>query len=72
MTARYEIRVRGTLDAHARVVMQDLEPEALLEMHLTVLVGRFDQAQLHGVLERLRYLGLDVDDVRRVAPSASG
>lgn len=70
MAVRYEIRVRGSLDDKARAALQDVEPETLTEIRLTVLVGEFDQPQLHGLLERLRYLNLDLDDVRRISPAA--
>ena len=69
MAVRYEIRVVGALDKASRAALDDLEPEAFEELSLTVITGEFDQPQLHGLLERLRYLRLDLDDVRRVASS---
>jgi hypothetical protein len=37
-----------------------------------VIRGEFDQAGLHGVLERIRFLGLDLVEVRRVRGSSAG
>lgn len=68
MPAHYEIRVVGPIDETCRAALVDLEPDTLEEVAMTVITGEFDQAQLHGLLERLRYLRLDLDDVRRVAP----
>lgn len=68
MPAHYEIRVVGPIDETSRAALSDLEPDTLEEVAMTVITGEFDQAQLHGLLERLRYLRLDLDDVRRVAP----
>ena len=68
VSARYEIRVLGNLDETSRAALRDLEPDTFTETQLTVLTGDFDQSQLHGLLERLRYHHLDLDDVRRVEP----
>ena len=68
MSVRYEIRVLGSLDETSRAALCDFEPDTITETQLTVLTGEFDQSQLHGLLERLRYLHLDLDDVRRLEP----
>lgn len=60
----YEIRVAGT------VPEEDLKDMGAVrvpqEQVNTVLYGVSDQAALYGLLERLRALGLDVVEVRRV------
>jgi hypothetical protein len=37
----------------------------------TALIGKVDQAALHGVLNRIQSLGLEVIDVRRLPDDAS-
>jgi hypothetical protein len=37
---------------------------------LAVITGDFDQAAMHGVLERVRALGLELIEVRRVRRAA--
>jgi hypothetical protein len=61
---RYEIRITGQLN----------ETEVAMFAHLnvtyrgddTLVTGELDQAGLHGVLERIRALGLDLVAARRV------
>ena len=60
----YEIRVAGQLDTAAAATFADLSIAASGGM--TVLRGVFDQAGLHGLLERIRALDLDLVDARRV------
>jgi hypothetical protein len=61
----YEIRVAGHLSANWAARFEGLsmrhEPEGE-----TVLSGRLDQAALHGVLMRIRDLGLNLISVNRV------
>ena len=63
--AMYEIRVAGA------VPEQDLQDMGAVtvgpEQVNTVLYGVADQAALYGLLERLRALGIDVVEVRRVS-----
>jgi len=60
---RYEIRIRGALSARMRSAFEPMT--ACTE---TVLRGRVeDQAALHGLLERVRDLGLELLDVTSVA-----
>ena len=64
----YEIRVAGT------VPDQDLRDmgAVILPNHVnTVLYGISDQAALYGLLARLRALGLEVVEVRRVHDPAA-
>lgn len=69
--ASYEIRVRGHLDPRwaARLGVPDLLHE---NDGATVLRGiSADQASLHGLLQRLRDLGLTLVSVMRVDPDQS-
>jgi hypothetical protein len=68
--ARYEIRIAGRLDETATAAFAGLD--VTLRGKVTVIRGEFDQAGLHGVLERIRYLGLDLVEVRRVRGSPAG
>jgi hypothetical protein len=65
---RYEIRVRGRLDAHWSAWFEGLT----LNRHddgTTAIEGSIaDQAALHGVLQKVRDLGLDLVSVRRLEP----
>jgi hypothetical protein len=56
----HELRVRGPLDARAAAAFADLEVHTEIVLR-AVLV---DQAALHGVLDRIRELGLELVDVR--------
>jgi hypothetical protein len=67
--ARYEIRIAGELDATAATAFAGLS--LATSGGITVLRGEFDQAALHGLLERIRALGLDLVDVRRVRVPAA-
>ena len=64
MPASYEIRIAGQLDATAAAAFAGLSIAA--SGGITALRGDFDQAGLHGLLERIRALGLDLVDARRV------
>jgi len=62
----YEIRVLGSpgpagLEAFAGLLV-DVEPTT------TVLSGNFNQADLHGLLDRVRALGLELVDVKLTPP----
>lgn len=67
MTAslEYEIRVIGVIP---EAVLDELEGvKARLEPVHTVLRGPVrDQAELHGIINRLQRLGLDLIEVRRI------
>jgi len=60
----YEIRIVGQLDTAATAAFGGLSITASGGM--TVLRGEFDQAGLHGLLERIRAHDLDLVDARRV------
>lgn len=61
----YEIRVRGRLGQGLLAAFEGFEAE--VEPPETVLRGTpADQAALHGVLERIQSLGLELVEVRRV------
>ena len=64
-TARYEIRIRGRLSAALNSAFDPLS--AHVEPTETVLCGRIeDQAALHGFLQRIESLGLELVEVRRI------
>ena len=63
MSARYEIRIAGQLDKTAAAAFAGLNVTACDSV--TLVSGEFDQAGLHGVLERIRFLGLDLVEARR-------
>ena len=64
MLACYQIRIAGRLDERATAAFAGLDVAACGSV--TVIRGEFDQAGLHGVLELIRFLGLDLVEVRRV------
>jgi hypothetical protein len=68
-SATYEIRVAGSLGPAAQEAFGDLAVGT--EPAETVLSGELDQAALHGLLERVRTLGLELVDIRRVSPKHS-
>ena len=66
---RYEIRVKGRLSASLISSFEGLT--ATVEPVETVLSGPVeDQAALYGVLSRVQALGLELVEVRKVAPAA--
>jgi hypothetical protein len=65
MTARYEIHIRGRVGPELAEVFDGLSAE--VQPVETVLHGEIvDQAALHGVLDRVRALGLELMEVRRL------
>ena len=66
MNAWYEIRVRGQLDPSWEEWFEGMQIEHTAEEE-TLLRGRVrDQTALYGMLNKLRNLGLELMDVRRV------
>jgi hypothetical protein len=68
-SARYVIRINGhlgatLLSAFPAMAWEQQGPE-------TVLTGVLDQPGLYGVLAEIEALGLDLLEVRRLAPGAS-
>ena len=69
--ARYEIRVEGLLDSHWAAWFESLKVEN--DGVQTVISGLLaDQAALHGVLAKIRDLGLCLVSVRRLDLDEAG
>jgi len=66
----YEIRIAGRVDETTLTSFAGLTVR--LRDEVTVVTGQFDQAALHGMLELIRSLGLDLLEARRVDASPSG
>lgn len=62
---KYEFRIRGYLDPHWMRYFEDLDlshdPDGV-----TTIVGVMDQARVHGILNRIRDLGLDLISVNQI------
>jgi hypothetical protein len=64
----YEVRVAGVVPETA---LQDMQAVTLAPNQVnTVLYGLADEAALYGLLARLRALGLEIVEVRRVSDAA--
>jgi hypothetical protein len=69
--ARYEVRVEGVLDGRWSEWFEGLEMKS--EGGKTILSGTLpDQPALHGLLNKVRDLGLTVVAVRRVPSGEEG
>ncbi|HYN30854.1 MAG TPA: hypothetical protein VES95_13445 [Dermatophilaceae bacterium] len=67
MSAEYEIRIAGPVGEDGRRALRDLDMRVVDENGgVTVVHGRLDQPGLHGLLDRLRALGLPLEEVRRL------
>ncbi len=65
----YEIRIKGHLDSHWASWFDGMTLTSMANGE-TLLSGTIrDQAALHGVIDRLRDLGLPLLSVRRIEPS---
>jgi hypothetical protein len=63
--ARYEIRIRGRVSATLLSSFEGMESD--LEPVETILHGPVrDQTALHGLIERIQALGLELVEVRRL------
>ena len=60
----YEIRIAGRVDEGTLTAFAGLAVQ--LRDDDTIVTGQFDQAALHGMLEMIRSLGLDLLEARRV------
>jgi hypothetical protein len=65
----YEVRIAGQLDETPITAFADLA--VISRGEVTVITGQFDQAALHGLLEMIRSLGVDLLEARR-APVRAG
>jgi hypothetical protein len=65
---RYELRVRGVLDPGWSVWLEGLEVTSDQAGHTTIAGPVADQAALHGLLAKVRDLGLELLSVRRIDP----
>ena len=67
----YEIRLKGRISDSLLASFDGLDAD--FEPAETVLrASKLDQAALHGVLERVRALGLELIEIRQVRPGKSG
>ncbi len=70
MADQYEIRVAGTFDM--AMLDEFAEFTAAVRPSETVIRGDIrDQAELHGVLDRLHRFGLELIEVRRESDASS-
>jgi len=70
MQTAYEIRIRGRLSDDVNEAFADFT--AAVKPAETVMRGDLrDQAELHGILERIRALGLELIEVRQIDDAAS-
>lgn len=67
----YEIRVSGVVPESLLAEIEGVQ--VVVEPVQTVMRGPvLDQAALHGIINRLQRLGLDLIEVRRLAEQADG
>jgi hypothetical protein len=66
--ARYEIRIQGVLDARWSAWFEGLRVTSDQAGQTTIAGPVADQAALHGLLAKIRDLGLPLLSVRRLDP----
>jgi hypothetical protein len=66
--ARYEIRVRGVLDRHWSGWFDGLQVSSDAPGQTVIAGPVADQAALHGLLAKVRDLGLPLLSVRQISP----
>jgi hypothetical protein len=66
--ARYELRVRGVLDPGWSAWFEGLRVSSDQAGQTTIAGPVADQAALHGLLAKIRDLGLELLSVRRLDP----
>ena len=64
MAADYEIYVRGRLGPEMQHALADLRPQVRAN-HTRLSADNIDQASLHGILNRLSDLALELDSLWR-------
>ena len=69
-TASYEIHIKGRMSEQLISVFEGMDATVQAESVETVLRGPvLDQAALHGLLDRIQALGLELVEVRRLPDS---
>jgi hypothetical protein len=66
--ARYELRIRGVLDPRWSAWFEGLRVSSDQAGQTTIAGPVTDQAALHGLLAKIRDLGLPLLEVRRLDP----
>lgn len=66
----YEIHIRGRLGPEMLHLLADLAPETGVGTTVLHTTG-IDQPSLHGTLQRVRNLGLEIDSVEKVERAGS-
>jgi hypothetical protein len=64
----YQIRVKGVLDSRWSAWFDGLQVTSDDHSHTVIAGPVTDQAALHGLLNRIRDLGMELLEVRRVDP----
>jgi hypothetical protein len=64
----YQIRVKGVLDSRWSAWFDGLQVTSDDHGHTVIAGPVTDQAALHGLLNRIRDLGMELLEVRRVDP----